>query len=517
MTLFITLLAVLFGSVLLTRLAQSLAVPYPSLLALGGAVVALIPGLPPVTMEPELVLAIFVAPVLLDAAYDTSPRDLKDNWPAITTLVFVAVGLTTASVAILFKWMVPTAPWGAAIALGAVVAPPDASAATAVLRQIRLPSRLVLILEGESLFNDATALLILAIAVAFVQNPNQTVLGVAPVYGASIIGSIAAGIALGWLYPKIGSILTDPAASIIMQFTGTFAVWIFAQEVGLSPILTIVTYGIFIAQSASKRNNPFIRVQSYAVWDTIVFLMNVLAFVLIGLQLRQVLLPLEAGQLERYLLVAFAVLLTVIVVRVAWVMTFNTFVRAKNRRYGFRGPARLIQPTFNGGLIIAWCGMRGIVTLAAALSLPEDFPERGLIQLCAFAVVLGTLVAQGFTLGFLASRLKLPADNHVRDETDKARRAALKAALNSIDGDTSKYAEALRVEYRSLLENGQVSEDGISVGMTEHEQLRLNAIAAARKAISDLRKSGEIGDEAFHRIEEALDRTELYAIRYHQR
>jgi Na+/H+ antiporter len=511
-TLFITILILLIGAVLLTLVARRIGVPYPSLLALGGAAIALMPAMPQIELDPSLALVIFVAPILLDAAFDTSLRDLRDNRVAIVTLVVVAVSLTAVSVAAVFRYFVPDVPWAAAIALGAMVAPPDAAAAIAVLRQLSIPSRVLQILEGESLFNDASALLIFAVAVQLVTDSDATLAGLVPAYALSVVGSGLGGAALGWLYSRTLSNIHDASASIVMQFASTYTVWVLAEHLHLSPILAVVAFGVALATFGAGLN-PVLRLKSYAVWDTVVFLSNILAFTLIGVQLGPLLTRLSPDQRIDYFLIGGAVLLTVIVVRIAWVMTFNSMLRFKNWRFGVNLPDRVMRPSARGGLIISWSGMRGIVSLAAALALPEGFPQRELIQFVAFIVVLGTLVIQGFTLGPVVRLLHLPDDGRFHHEVALARRTSLEAALGTLEGDDSVYAQSLRVEYQAVLEMIH-PEDEDGPALSALELRRIEAVAAAREAIQLLRAEGQIGDAAYHRIEEVLDRADIYARRH---
>jgi CPA1 family monovalent cation:H+ antiporter len=505
------IIGLMLGALVLSALARRLKVPYPTFLALGGAALAFLPSGPEWTLEPELALALFVAPVLLDAAYDTSLRDLRDNWVTVTTLVIIAVGLTTAAVAVVAHWLVPGMPWAAAIALGAIVAPPDAAAATAILRQVRLPHRLMKILEGESLLNDASALLIYRVAVAAVALQSLSFSKAAPSVLFALFGSLIAGYGFAKLLPLVTRRVQDPPSAIIIQFATTFLVWIVAEKLGLSGILTIVVYAVTIARTAPAETPARIRVPSYAVWDTVVFMLNVLAFVLIGMQLRPILANLGEGRLMQYLAVSGAVLLTVIVVRLVWVMGYNTALRLYISRYGFHPRQPTLRPTPQSGLVVAWCGMRGIVTLAAAFALPDGsgggavFPYRDLILLSAFVVVLGSLLIQGLTLGPLVKWLKLDSADVVGHEVNLARAAAWRAALNTLDGDGSDAAKLLRKEYEAVLA-GDVAE-----GESPSDPLRLRALAAARQAILAMRESDEIGDDAFHRLEEELDFAELTA------
>src|SRR6185436_6001022 len=285
-----------------------------------------------------------------------------------------------------------------AIVLGAVVAPPDAAAATSVLRPLKPPHRILTILEGESLLNDASALLIYRLAVGAVAANSFSIGQVAPTFLFAVAGSLVVGPALGWLWLRLTERVTDVPTAIILQFVSTFSVWILADRIGLSGVLTMVCYAMTVARTSPERTPARIRIPSYAVWETVVFMMNVLAFVFIGLQLRPILVRVEPALRGRYFTIGLAVLATVIVVRITWHMSFNTVVRWRDRRYGFHPPRPMLRPTLGSGLIVSWSGMRGIVSLAAAMALPPDFPYRNLIVLTAFAVVLGTLVIQGMTL-----------------------------------------------------------------------------------------------------------------------
>jgi CPA1 family monovalent cation:H+ antiporter len=446
--------------------------------------------------------------VLLDAAYDASLRDLKDNWVPVTGLVVVAVGLTTAAVAVVARTLIPDLPWAAAIALGAVVAPPDAVAATAVLRPLRPPHRITTILEGESLLNDATALLIYRLAIGAVAANSFSVADVAPAFVIGVVGALIAGPALGWLSLQLLDRVQHVPTAIILQFVTTLGVWILAEHLRLSAVLTTVCYAMMVAQTAPERIPARIRIPAYAVWETVVFALNILAFIFIGLQMRPILATLEPAQRGRYFVVAGAVLVTVIVVRFAWHMTFNAFVRWRDRRAGFNPPRPMLRPTVGSGLLISWAGMRGIVSLAAALALPPAFPYRDLIVLTAFAVVLGTLVIQGLTLKPLLRALDLHDDDPVGREVRAARERALEAGLASFAGDQSAIAEAVRHELRAHLASETTSAAGHE-RRADHNDFHRDALDAARQTVLAMRASHEIGDDAFHQLEEQLDWLEM--------
>src|SRR5215470_3467203 len=503
------LLGVLLVAVLLAALARRIGAPYPAFLALVGAVLAFVPGTPRFSIDPGMALALFVAPVLLDAAYDASPRDLKDNWVAVASLAVVSVVLTTAAVAYVARALVPAMPWAAAIALGAIVSPPDAAAAMAVLRQLKPPHRILTILEGESLLNDATALLIYRLAVGAVAMSAFSVRAVGPTILVVVAGSVLAGLLLARIALPLIERVRDVPTAIIIQFVSTFGVWILADRLGLSSILTMVSYAMSVARRAPERTPARIRIPSYAVWETAVFVLNVLAFVFIGLQIRPILSALDPSARTRYLEVAGSVLLTVILVRILWVMVHNTTARRWIRGHGFHPRRPIGPPTVGSGIAISWAGMRGIVTLAV----PGDvngggFPFRDLIVVTAFSVVLGTLVVQGLTLKPLLRLLDLRDDDPVGREVAQARARVLEAALATLDGEDSPSAQAVRHELAAHL-----SPEGGSAAPEErdssHADRHGRALAAARRVAIDMRTRDEIGDDAFHRIEEELDWLEM--------
>jgi len=502
-------LGLFVAGVMLAAAARRLGAPYPVFLALGGALLAFLPGAPSFIVPPELALALFVAPVLLDAAYDASLRDLRDNWAPVTSLVVFAVGFTTAAVALVTHTLLPTMPWAAAIALGAVVAPPDAVAATAVLRQLRPPHRILTILEGESLLNDASALLIFRLAVEAVAVNGFSIAAVAPTFLLAVAGSLVVGPALGWLVLRLMERVRHMATAIILQFVSTFGVWMLADGLGLSGVLTMVCYAVTVARASPERTPAQARIPSYAVWETVVFALNILAFSFIGLQIRPILNSLEPADRGRYFAVAGAVLLTVIIVRFAWHMSFNAALRWRNRRFGFHPPRPMLRPTIGSGLLISWAGMRGIVSLAAAMALPSAFPYRNLIVFTAFAVVLGTLAIQGLTLKPLLHALDLHDDDPVSRELGAARERALRAALASLGRDRSPVAELVRRELRARLAHEGSNADRGDATPSEHSKLLREALQAARQAVLAMRANGEIGDDAFHQMEEELDWLEM--------
>ena len=354
--------------------ARRVGLPYPIFLVLIGLALGVAPRMPTVELEPDLVFLVFLPPILWAAAYFTSFRDFRANLRPIGLLAIGLVLATTAAVAAVAVALLPGIGWPAAIALGAIVAPPDAAAAVAILRQVRLPYRMVKILEGESLLNDASALLIYRVAVGAIAMEHLKWSEVAPVVVLALAGSIIAGFLAARIIPLFIERITEAPSAIIVQFATTFLVWIGAEHLGLSGILTIVVYAITMARTALARMPARLRVPSYAVWETMVFVLNVLAFMMIGMQVRPIWTRLEQDVRWEYCVAAGWILLAVILVRLIWVMTYGATLR-KLIAHGLYHPVDpKAVPTAKSGLVVSWCGMRGIVTLATAFARRRPSP-----------------------------------------------------------------------------------------------------------------------------------------------
>lgn len=505
---FETILIVMAAAVAMSLLAQKLNAPFPPFVALAGAMAAFLPFAPELTLDPPLVLALFVAPVLLDAAFDSSLRDLKRNVVPIAFLSLAAVAVTTIAVALTAKALVPALPWPAAVALGAIVAPPDAAAATAVLRLIPAPFRIRTVLEGESLFNDAASLLIYRIAVTatIAAMPGGWQLGGAVVLAT--VGSVLFGLIAAWIQVRVVGLLSEAPPAIVMQFVGGFGLWIMAEHLGLSAIITIVVFAMAAARM-SARNPATIRAPTYAVWETTVFALNVLAFMLVGLQIGPIWRELASAQRVEYALFALAILGVCVIVRLVWVLGYNGLAQMRNRLAGRRMDRATEAPSFAAGLVVGWAGMRGVVSLAAAYALPADFPYRDLLLLAVFAVVMGTLVGQGLTLGPLIRWMKLGDDGVLAGEIRKARAAIADAAIAHVSGRDDPPAKRLEAEYherRKALVAACEADGRVSLPV---DDLAAEVLEAKRERLLQMRLSGEISDAAYYQIEEELDRREL--------
>ncbi|MFL5477148.1 MAG: cation:proton antiporter [Gemmatimonadales bacterium] len=528
MEVFEVVIALLVAGAVLAAVARQIGVPYPSLVALAGAALALIPGLPTMALDPALALALFVAPVLVDAAFDSSQRDLRANWRVVTGLALGAVALTTAVVAVIARMLVPGLPWAAAIALGAIVAPPDAAAATTVLKQLRPPHRLLVILEGESLFNDASALIVYRIAVGATVTGFLSGWTVLPTLLVVTLGSVVLGLALSRATVFVSSRIHDVATSVVFQFGWTFGVWILAEQLHLSGIITLVVFAMATARQAPEVLPARIRIPSWAVWEVTVFVLNVLAFILVGFQLKSIAARLTGSEGSRYAIVAATVTGAVILARLAWVTGAAGFSRWRCRPQpsGRPGPKDAVALDRRSALLVGWCGMRGTVTIAAALALPIGFPYRDMILVTAFGVVLGTLVLQGLTLRPVLLALRLEDDGTVDHEVRLARVESLRAALAAAECcEGAETAELVRHRYQLQLRRAEqelAAEDGngrrvasppVSVEDAAIRDGDAAAVRAAteaqRKRLMALRSDGTIGDAAFQRVEEELDWAEL--------
>jgi Na+/H+ antiporter len=496
----LVLLALLIAVTALTALAPVLRVPYPILLVLGGLALGFIPGVPEVSLPPELVLVGVLPPLLYAASFFTSLRDFRANLKPIGLLavgLVVATMLGVAAVAHLATGL----SWAASFVLGAVVAPTDPIAATAIARRFGVPRRIVTIVEGESLVNDATALVLYGVAVTAVVTGSFSLLEGGLDFVVSVIGGIAVGLAVGWIVALVRIRLDNIPAEIAISLLTGFLAYIPAQALGVSGVLAAVTVGFYLGWRSPELSTPAMRLQGIAVWETLVFLLNALLFTLIGLQLGPILDELRGETTGDLIIDALVVTATVMLVRIIWVFALGP------RDY----PA-----------VIGWMGMRGAVSLAAALALPLEtdagapFPGRELIIFLAFAVILGTLVGQGLTLPKLIHFLDLEEDRLEAKEDTKARIYAADAALQRLeelldeDWVRPETADRLRGLYNFRRSRFQARFDGEDDGSIErqsadYQRLRRELLEAERAAVVGLRRQGRISDEVMRRVERDLD------------
>jgi CPA1 family monovalent cation:H+ antiporter len=512
----------LFLATGLAVLARRIGIPYPILLVLGGLLLGFVPGLPRVELAPDLVFLLFLPPILFGAGFFTSIRDFKANLRAIGLLAVGLVLITTVAVAIAAHALVPGLGWAPAFALGAIVAPPDAIAATAIFQRLGVPRRIVAILEGESLVNDATALVLYRTAVAVAVGGSFSLVEVSANFIVAAVGGIAVGVALGWAVGRLISKLDDPVFSIVISFLAPVAMYLPAERLGLSGVLAAVAAGIFLGRRAARNLSSEVRVAGGAAWQILLFLINGAVFILIGLQLPAVLAGLGDRPAGDLLWLAVAISATAILIRIAWVYPATYIPRLLSseirEREGMPSPRHVF--------VVAWAGMRGVVSLAAALALPltlpdgTPFPERNLLIFLTFAVILATLVGQGLTLPLLIRKLGIASDGGEAHEEAHVRRAAAEAAVAEIERLAVKWPdhlpliETLRSQYGHRAEHlgdlhSEVPENETEKELLEHREIRRAVIDAERETIIRLRDSGAISDETFRAVERDLDLEEL--------
>ncbi len=500
MSFFESLVALLAVAIVLLQISRRVATPYPAMLAAAGVGLALLPGAPRIHLDPHTALALFIAPVLVDAAFDFPLGAIRRYWRPLIALAIVAVLLTAGAVTALGVVMAGL-PLYAAVALGAIVAPPDAAAATAVLSQVNMPRRSVTVLKGESLLNDASALLLFGAAVSVhARGAIDTPLALQLSLAAP--GGIVLGVVLAWFFRWLDRFVTGTLGGNLMEFVSTLGVWIIAERLHLSPILCLVAFAMTIARTAALRTPPRSRIHSFAVWDAAVFLLNVLAFLLMGLQARTIVAAMPKEKLVEAGLFAGAVVACVIGVRMIWLVVYNRLAARFAVLRGDIAPATLPQ-----GILIGWCGMRGLVTLATAFALPIDFPQRDLIVLSAFAVVLATLVIQGLTLAPLVKLLKLDGETDLPDELARIRAAMAEAALTRLAHESCPAADYWR--YALEARRPAAPPDDPSVRLETWRALGLAATRRQRERLEDLRNAHQVGPDAFLILQEELDFTEV--------
>lgn len=507
-TFFESLLVLLLTAVVLLQVSRRLQLPYPAMLAAAGVLVAFLPGTPNISIEPATALALFIAPAIVDAAYDFPPAAALRFLSPLIAFALFAVLLTTAVVAALGHWLLGL-PMAAAVALGAIVAPPDAAAATAVLSSVSVPRSAEEVLKGESLFNDATALLLFAGSLVFLQ-PGHFGWGV----GLRLVLAIPGGILLGYLWGRalgwFSRMVRGTLGGNLLQFVSAYLAWISAEHLGVSAVLCTVTMAMTIARTPEAKGFPRMRVQSFAVWSAVVFALNVFAFLIMGLQGRSILHHMQSLPLEEALRFAGLVVATVIIARLVVVVGFN---RANAWWAHRRGSAE--PPPVRQAIFVGWSGMRGFVTLATAFALPASFPQRDAVVLTAFAVVLGTLVLQGLTLRPLIRWLKLDRGDAASEELSQGRSALAAAALQTLSGKTGAIADSLRFNY--TIEQAAAGQPCDTPEVRVRRKLGLRAISAERDKLDDLREENRIGISSYLLLQEELDWRELTLLRDEER
>ncbi|PTL56500.1 Na+/H+ antiporter [Paraconexibacter algicola] len=515
------LLGILVAVAVLLLAAYRTALPYPILLVVGGALLALVPGIPEVELAPELVLVIALPPLLYSAAFFSSLSDLRENVQPIALLAVGAVIITVLGVAVVAHTIIDGLSWEAAFVLGAVLSPTDPVAATAIAGRVGAPRRFVSIVEGESLVNDSTALICFKFAVAAAAGGSFSLMEASGAFVWGAVAGVAIGLAVGWLVAQLRARLDDAPTEITISLLTPYFAYLPAEAAGVSAVLAAVVSGIFLGFRSPHLITPQTRIQAFAVWEIVVFVLNAMLFVLLGLQLPAVVEGLEGYGALELAWYAFAVTAAVVVLRFVWVFPM-TYLPQKLWRPRSGRPARRTPP-WQYPLLVSWTGMRGAVSLAAALAIPletdagEALPGREIVVFCTYAVIMATLLVQGLSLSYVIRWLGVEEDGsrHAEHEA-RARIAAARAALERLeqleaeDWVRRPTHQRMRGLYEFRIRRFEArfddEDDGdIERGSLAYQRLRREVLDAEYAEIIRLRNRGEIDDEVMRRIMYDLD------------
>lgn len=503
---------------LLAIAARKIRVPYPILLTIGGIGLAVVPGLPAIHLEPQLVFNLFLPPLLYPAAFYTSWRDFRANLRPILLLAIVLVLLTMTVSAFLFHWLFGL-PLGVGFVFGAIISPPDAVAALSVTQHLRVPRKIIVILEGESLVNDATSFIAFRFAVAAVMTGTFSLGEASARFLLVAAGGVCVGIAVGWLATQLQKRLDDPPVQTMFSLLTPYVAYFSGEILHVSGILAVVIAGLYYGRQAPRILSARMRLQAVPVWEMVVFVLNGLLFMLIGLELPEVLRALPPGVATAVAKVALLIVAGLVLVRFIWMFGSTYLPRLFSARLRKKNPLSWQQTA-----LIAWTGMRGADSLAGALAIPfllptgDPFPGRNIILLLTFCVIFATLVLQGLTITPLTRWLKI-VDDHVTEREErlarlKANEAALAhvEAVESLNRVKSKTIERLRSEYVDRIEQlrgeGPQEKSIRRLFSRDFEELAREALDAERDTVITLRNEEIINDEAFRRIQRDIDLAE---------
>lgn len=528
------LLALLIGAVAVAALARRYALSGPLILVVAGLGVSYLPGVPDYTIDPDVALLLILPPLLYSAALESSYLGIRANLRPIGLLSIGAVLFTTVAVGLTVHALIPGLGLPLSFALGAIVAPPDAVAATAIGRRVGLPRRLVTILAGESLVNDATALTAYRVAVAAAVGGSFSLLSGLGQFLLAALGGVAIGLLVAYVVTGLNRMLRDPLVENTTALLTPFVAYLAAENeyVHTSGVLSVVVAGLFIGHRSPRQSSYASRLQSRSLWRMVDFLLESVVFALIGLQLRSVVEALNAGERSSEEVIRVAVIVTAVVIvgRFVWVFPATYLPRKFNRRIADRDPG----PPWQGPFVLSWAGMRGVVSLAAAFGLPltlddgTPLPGRDVVLFITFVVVIATLVLQGFTLPALIRRLGVVAAESAADNLAEAgaQQSAADAAIARLADLLAAGADQVpedvvnrlreRAELRALQAWERLGDTGpnrVETPQEAYRRLRREMLAAERAVFVELRDAGRIDDEVLRRVQEELDLEEAILAR----
>ena len=507
------LLFLLLCALALGWLSRRVNLPYPIALVIGGSLLGFVPGLPQVEFDPAFLLVLVLPPILYQAALLTSWRDFKANIRPIGLLAIGLVFATTLAVGAALKMLIPEIPWAVAFVLGAIVSPPDAVAATAILSRLNIPHRVVTVLEGESLVNDASGLVLYKFAVAAAMTGVFSLADAGVQFVLISVGGVAIGLVLGFAFVFVHRFLGDAFIEVLLTLAVPYVVYILAEKLHLSGVLAVVAAGLVRGRYAPEIVSAEMRIIARSAWNLLVFLLNSLVFILIGIQLSVLVDRLTGLSALELFFQGALVSAVAILIRFAWIYPATYLPRMLSESFRERSPAPAEAEVF----IMSWCGMRGIVSLAAALALPltladgTPFPQRDLVIFLTFVVIAVTLVLQGLTLAPLIRFLKVGADWSGQEEHQHAKLALTKAAVAAIDEVAAKesisqeLADRIRAEFAEKITLSIPGSLVMERGADPAKRLRRAAIEAERRELIRIWRDNRISDDVLHHLEEDLD------------
>jgi monovalent cation/hydrogen antiporter len=507
----------------LAEITDKIRIPYPILLVLAGIAIGLVPGLPTIKLEPDTVFLIFLPPILYEAAWNTSWHNFKQARRPIFMLATGCVIFTTVVVAVMARTFIPYLDWAEAFVLGAIVSPPDAVAAAAATKGLAVPRRITTILEGESLVNDATGLIAYRYAVAFVATGAFGIWSAGLQFLVVATGGIAVGLAVGFLFKKIHQITPDnPTVDTAFTFLAPYVAYLAAEWFHLSGVLAVVAAGLFMSRSSSWVFSQQTRLNAYGSWGTVIFLLNGVIFILIGLQLPNIMEGIQDRSFETLFYYGAVVSIAVIVVRLIWVYPSTYIPRLLSKKI-----RREPEPDIRHVTIVAWSGMRGVVSLAAALALPltiagteEPFPNRDLIIFLTFSVIFSTLVFQGLTLRPLIRILGITTDDSEAREETQARLLLASSVIEHIEenyslGLTDEVLNQIKTKYEIRIQRIRKDQEQRRLDegqINEFHRIQQELLDKERNVILTLHSQGKVSDEVMRKIEYELDLEETRLI-----
>ena len=512
-------LILIFSIVLIMMIAEKIKVAYPILLIVAGLLISFIPGIPSIKINPEFIFLLFLPPLLYEAAWTISWKELWHWRRVILSFAFIVVFLTALSVALVANYFIPGFGLALGFLLGGIVSPPDAVSAGAILKFVKVPRTISSILEGESLLNDASSLIIFRFSLVAVSTTQFIFLKAVVSFSWMVFGGIAIGLLIGWIFMKLHKYLpTDANMDIVFTLVMPYIIYLIAEEAHCSGILSVVSAGLYLSYNRYSFLPSDSRVRGYSVWQSLVFVLNGLVFTLIGLSLSAVTAGLESEGMSLYSAIGYAILITVVLIIVRMLAAYGAVITRLTMR-NFITVAQTTKPGMKGPFIIGWTGMRGVVSLAAALSIPEylnngnHFPQRNLILFITFVVILLTLILQGLTLPYFIRRLQLMTPAQEAEEEQQYKLLKYEMAAFALEQLQNQYGKALEEQpllqkiadkweaSKMLTEDTEMTADG--------KIIYLNILRQQRKwLIQKNRKNGNLDEGIVRRHLHQLDMEE---------